>query len=237
MLFVVGRTALTEFERRRDPFRSSARTNTAIGRRESRFPCERGRRTIKKAGREACLKKSLKSGSRRSCFQDRAAKTRGHGGNHDVKLRSGEVEPERFTVADVRQAQPFDDGGLIATDFKSHGRGRAIEEVNATRIAPAFDVEAADAVAGNAVEIIVAAFERKADHFDQLFVAADEMFAQAKQTQAMFAKGFDSNGHRLPVWPKNLVPFEFDLFSLAIPAGITTKENGKRAGHPGPLSN
>ena len=143
-----------------------------------------------------------------------------------LKVRRRQVEPLATAIRNGRKPKPFQDRGFVSTELEGQGRRRLVHEMDATDIAFALDEETPDAMTRNAVEVVLAPFERKADQFDELFRTIGEVLAEAEQAQAMLAKGIDPDPDGFSVRPEYAIPFEVRVFGLSIPGRIATKQEG-----------
>jgi hypothetical protein len=97
-------------------------------------------------------------------------------------------------------------------------------------------IESADAVAGDPVEIVVAAGEGNANESNELLLAAEKVLAEAQQPLPVSAKSIDSYANGFAVRPQGEIALEVDVVLFPISGGITTEKKSDDSRHPVPVS-
>ena len=78
-------------------------------------------------------------------------------------------------------------------------------------------------MAGNAVQIVVAAFQGHADEANELLVAAGEMLAQPEQALPVLAERVQAYRDRPAIRPERLVALKLDGLVFPVTGGVAAK--------------
>jgi len=113
---------------------------------------------------------------------------------------------------------------FIPAEVERGAGGGAVHEVKASAHALAQEVEAADAMAGDPIEIVVAACERHVHETDELFLAPGEVLAQTKQPLAMGAKRVEADGDGPTVGPQRFITFKMTGLVVPVTGWIATQQ-------------
>ena len=94
------------------------------------------------------------------------------------------------------------------------------------------EAEAADAVAGKARQVVVAAIQGEANQVDEPFGATGQMTPQAQQPLPVLAEGVQADRDGATVRPEDLVALELDVAVGTVSGRVTTEQDGQGTSHP-----
>ena len=103
------------------------------------------------------------------------------------------------------------------------GGGGAVEKVNTANRPRPLDEEPAHPMAGQAINVVIAAGKRKASQLDESLTAAGKVPAQTQQPLAMPAKRIQTHRDRASVRPKRLIALVLDFFPVPVLGRIPRK--------------
>src|SRR6516165_9659555 len=122
----------------------------------------------------------------------------GHGRIH---FDGRQIKPESVAILQGVQADPVNHARIIAAEFEHGSCRRTVHEMESADRARSHEVEAANTVAGNAIQIVVTSRNRQADQLDEVFVAFGEVLAKTQKALAVLAEGIQTRGDGSAVRP------------------------------------